>query len=111
MSSLSPPRPAVLVTGASRGIGRAIALRPAGGGFAVVVDYASASVAEVRVVGGDARAIHADIASAADVGRLFDATERAIGGADVLVSNAGVLHTGALAETEEAHFEHLPSFI
>jgi len=89
-------RPTALVTGASRGIGRGIALALAGDGFDVVVNYASnvdaaAEVrAEVAALGGTAHLVRADISSADDRQRLVDEAYYAFGRLDLLVNNAGV---------------------
>jgi 3-oxoacyl-[acyl-carrier protein] reductase len=86
-----------LVTGGSRGIGRAIALELAAGGHRVVVSYrqdaarADATVEEIRASGGEAVAIAADVTKAAEVRTLGDRILSEFGGADVLVNNAGVI--------------------
>jgi len=100
-----------IVTGASRGIGAAVAERLAADGFAVVVNYAgSAAPAEVLVqkiieAGGKAVAAQADIADPAAVKHLFDQTEAAFGGVDVLVNNAGIMQLAPIAATEDASFD------
>src|SRR3546814_17876569 len=87
---------AAIVTGASRGIGRAIALRLAAAGYAVTVNYASRSddadrtVAEIAAAGGRAIAVKADVALPAAAARLFDATAQACGRGDVPVNNAAL---------------------
>jgi 3-oxoacyl-[acyl-carrier protein] reductase len=100
-----------LVTGASRGIGAAIAERLAKDGFTVIVNYAeSAAPAEalVRMIeqaGGHALAAKADVSDAADVRRLFDAAETAFGGVDVLVNNAGIMSLATIADADDASFD------
>jgi len=102
-----------IVTGASRGIGRHIALRLAQEGFAVVVNYnasqeaAQAVVAEIEMAGGHALAVPADVAQAADVARLFAAAIQAFGGVDVLVNNAGISALKPLADTDDALLDQL----
>lgn len=108
---MSRPRKVAIVTGASRGIGAQIARRLAADGFAVVINYANSAdeadnlVAELMAEGRDAIAIKADVASPADVRRLFDATEHHLGKVDVLVNNAGILKITPLAETSDDLFE------
>lgn len=102
-----------IVTGSSRGIGRAIALRLARDGFAVVVNYAGNRaeadkvVGEIEAAGGRAIAVRADVSQAADVRRLFDEAEAAFGGIDVLVNSAGVLSTQPVAQTDEAAYDRI----
>lgn len=85
-----------LVTGASRGIGRAVALELAAYGAAVVVNYissrerADAVVAEIEAAGGRAVSLQADVADAEACRGLVEATEAAFGPVDVLVNNAGI---------------------
>ncbi|GLS19603.1 3-ketoacyl-ACP reductase [Labrys miyagiensis] len=100
-----------LVTGASRGIGAAVAERLARDGFTVVVNYAgSADLAEALVrkiegAGGRALAAQADVSDPAAVRHMFDAAEAAFGGVDVLVNNAGVMTLSPIGETDDASFD------
>lgn len=100
-----------IITGASRGIGAAIARTLADKGYAVAVNYAAGSkeaaalVAELQAKGARAIAVQADISKADQVRRLFAVTEQELGKVDVLVNNAGVLKTVALADTSDAIYE------
>ncbi len=102
-----------LVTGASRGIGRAIAERLAADGAAVVVNYAhnrheaEAVVAGIIARGGKALAIQADVAKPIDVRRLFEEAEEALGPLDIVVANAGVFLAKPLVESTEEDYEHV----
>ncbi|SDL37981.1 3-oxoacyl-[acyl-carrier protein] reductase [Modicisalibacter muralis] len=86
-----------IVTGASRGIGRAVALKLAADGFAITVNYAgnteraNETVAEIEATGGRALAVQGDVADAAAVEHLFTATREAFGRLDVVVNSAGVM--------------------
>jgi 3-oxoacyl-[acyl-carrier protein] reductase len=97
-----------IVTGASKGIGAAIAKRLAAVGASVVVNYASsregADSVVAEIAGGKAIAVKADVSKAADVQRLFDATKKAFGSLDVLVNNAGVYGFAPLEEVTEDEF-------
>jgi 3-oxoacyl-[acyl-carrier protein] reductase len=100
-----------IVTGASRGIGAAVAQRLAKDGFAVAVNYATSSteadalVAELTAAGTKAIAVRADVAKADDVRRMFETTEQQLGKVDVLINNAGVLKTLPLADTSDALYD------
>ena len=91
-----------VVTGASRGIGRAIAIELGRRGFAVAVDYhrdadgAAATVAQIVDRGGRAQAIHADVTAAAEVATLFATAEHSLGPVDALVACAGITRDGLL---------------
>jgi 3-oxoacyl-[acyl-carrier protein] reductase len=97
-----------LVTGASRGIGRAVAARLGRDGFHVVLTYredaagADAAADCIRAAGGSAEAVRADAASAADTTALLDRLDREREGVDVLVNNAAVLKNGLFALMPEA---------
>jgi 3-oxoacyl-[acyl-carrier protein] reductase len=99
-----------VVTGASKGIGAAIAKALAGAGAAVAVNYSSSKagadqvVAEITAAGGKAVAIQADTSKPADIKRLFAETKSALGLADVLVNNAGIYKFIPLGEIEAAEF-------
>ncbi len=103
------PRTAV-VTGASKGIGAAIARRLAADGFHIVVNYASSEaeaarvVAEIEAAGGAATAVRADVADPVGICALFDAAETASGPVDVLVNNAGILKTSPLAQVADEEY-------
>jgi len=103
-------RPVAIVTGASRGIGAAIAQRLAEDGYRIVVNYASNAAEAHRVVatlhatGHAAIAVQADVSQPEQVAALFDAAERELGLVDVLVNNAGVLQTMPLADTSDELF-------
>jgi 3-oxoacyl-[acyl-carrier protein] reductase len=100
-----------IVTGSSRGIGRAIAEGLAATGAAVVVNYVGNQQAADEVVaaivgkGGKAIAIQADISTPADVRRLFDETESELGAIDIVVANVGVAVIKPLIEATEADFD------
>jgi len=102
-----------IVTGASRGIGAAVAKRLAADGFTVVVNYAGSAQAaeavvnEIVAAGGNAISAQADVANAADTQRLFDRTEEVYGGVDVLVNNAGVMSLAPIAELKDEDFDRL----
>ncbi|MER8366446.1 glucose 1-dehydrogenase [Mesorhizobium sp. M1348] len=99
-----------IVTGASKGIGAAIAKRFATAGAAVIVNYASSRegaeriVAEIEDRGGRALAVRGDVSQAADVCRLFEVAKSEFGGLDILVNNAGVFAFEPLEAVTEAEF-------
>ena len=100
-----------IVTGASRGIGAAIAQRLARDGLNVIVNFAGnageaeALVREIEKAGGRAITAQADVSDPAAVARMFDAAEAAYGGVDVLVNNAGIMKLATLADTDDALFD------
>jgi 3-oxoacyl-[acyl-carrier protein] reductase len=102
-----------LVTGGSRGIGRAISLRLAKDGAVVAVNYANnaeeaqKTVAEIKAAGGAAVAIRADVGRVAEVVRMFDETLAAFGKLDVLVNNAGIMFTKPIGAVTEADFDRI----
>jgi 3-oxoacyl-[acyl-carrier protein] reductase len=99
-----------IVTGASKGIGAAIALRFGEAGAAVAVNYSTDKDGANRVVeaikrgGGKAVAIQANVSKSADVKRLFAETKASLGAANVLVNNAGVFSFEPLDAVTEAEF-------
>lgn len=113
MTQKSHTEKVALVTGASRGIGAAIAKRLALDGFTIAVNYASrtsealAVVQEIKQAGGHALAIQADVSDPKAVTELFDQTEHAFGGIDVLVNNAGIIQFSSIAETKDEMFDRL----
>lgn len=100
-----------LVTGASKGIGAAIAERLAADGAAVVVNYsrsvkeAEALVEKVRQAGGKAAAIQADVSKPEEISKLVAATVKEFGKLDILVNNAGIYEFGGLDTVTPEHIE------
>lgn len=98
------PERTAIITGSSRGIGRAVAEQLAADGFAVVVNYAGNAaeaekvVAAITATGGQAIAVQADVADEVAVAALFDTAERAFGGVDVVVNSAGIMILGPVGE-------------
>jgi 3-oxoacyl-[acyl-carrier protein] reductase len=102
-----------IVTGASRGIGAAVAERLTRDGFAIIVNYsgdaapAETLVRKLAAAGGRALAAKADVSDPQAVRRLFDEAETAFGGVDVLVNNAGIMNLANLADTTDDSFDRL----
>jgi len=96
MSDLPTMTRAAIITGASRGIGAAVAINYAQGS-----DQAAALAEKITAAGGHAVAVKADIADPVAMSALFDAAERAFGGINVLVNDAGVMTLTPTAEAED----------
>jgi 3-oxoacyl-[acyl-carrier protein] reductase len=101
----------VIITGAARGIGAALAERLASDGFAVTINYPGDSTQaemlahRIEKAGGRALCVQADVSDAAAVRRLFNATEMAFGGVDVLINNAGIMHPVNIADADDTVFD------
>src|ERR1700727_3752233 len=99
-----------VVTGASKGIGAAIAKQLAAEGASVVVNYSSSKEGAERVVteitgkGGKALAIQANVSNQKDIARLLGETKKANGKLDILVNNAGVYEFIPLGDVSDEHF-------
>lgn len=100
-----------IVTGASRGIGRAVAKRLALDGFKVVVNYvgnsekAEETVNEIKTAGGQSLAIKGDVANEADVANLFEKALQAFGRIDVVVNSAGIMPLSPIVKNDTALFD------
>jgi 3-oxoacyl-[acyl-carrier protein] reductase len=108
-------KPVALITGGSRGIGRAIALELARGGYDLAISFSSheaaaeAARAEVEQAGAACLVVQSNVSLAADRARLLEAIEQRFGRCDLLVNNAGVAPTerADLLEATEASFERV----
>ena len=102
-----------VVTGASKGIGAAIAKALGGEGASVVVNYSSSKdaadkvVAEIAAAGGKAIAVQGDVSKPADIEGLFAATKKAYGKVDILVNNAGIYQFAPLGQITETSFHQM----
>lgn len=102
-----------IVTGASRGIGRAIAIELASRGIAVAVNYAANAdkagevVAAIEASGGRALAIKADVSDAASVAEMFSVVGEALGPVTVLVNNAGITDDGLILRMDEEQWDRV----
>jgi len=111
--TMSEHQNSVIVTGASRGIGAAVARRLSLDGFAVVVNYAAnvapaeALVNEIVQAGGAALAVKGDVADPAAARALFDTAENAFGGVDALVNNAGIMSLAPIGQCDDAIFDRI----
>jgi 3-oxoacyl-[acyl-carrier protein] reductase len=100
-----------IVTGASRGIGAAVAERLAADGLTVVINYsgdvksAEALAKKIEAKGGRAVTAKADVSDPGAVRGMFDAAEAAFGGIDVLVNNAGIMKLARIADSDDALFD------
>lgn len=100
-----------LVTGASRGIGKAIALALAAKGYAVAVNYAGSQAAaeavkdEIIAAGGQAFTLQGDVSNSEDVDRMFKIIKDEFGQLDVLVNNAGITRDGLLIRMKEENWD------
>ena len=100
-----------IITGASRGIGAAVAEHLAKHEFSVVINYsndpapAEKLAHDINAIGGHALPVQADVSDPAAVRRMFSVTEEAFGGVDVLINNAGVMHLANLADADDHVFD------
>ncbi len=100
----------ILITGSSRGIGAAIAVKMAAAGGKVIVNYAGSKQAaeevvnQIKAAGGDAIALQADVSKSDEVKRMFDEAIAHYGRIDVLVNNAGIMITKTIKETTDEDF-------
>jgi NAD(P)-dependent dehydrogenase (short-subunit alcohol dehydrogenase family) len=109
------PQPCVIITGASRGIGAAVARLIATQGRPVIVNYSSnqsaaeSLTADIRNAGGDATAIQADLRSEQEILRLFDTAVKTYGRISGLVNNAGI--TGGFSRVESVHRDNIDDML
>ena len=102
-----------IITGASRGIGRAVAKRLGRDGFSIVVNYASntaeadAAAAEIKSAGGEAICVKGDVANPVDVENLFQVTLKTFGSVDVVVNNAGIMPLSPIGKSDLELFDRV----
>lgn len=102
-----------IITGSSKGIGKAIATKLAKNGAAVIINYshsadkANETVEEIKQQGGNAIAIQADVGKVAEIKSLFDQTIDKLGQVDILVNCAGIIINKPLIEITEADFDKI----
>src|ERR1700744_3311407 len=102
-----------LITGASKGIGAAIAKRYAEEGASVVINYSTSRegadkvVAAIIASGGKAIAVQGSVSKAADVNRIFEKTSEQFGRLDILVNNAGIYSFAAIGDISEESFHNM----
>jgi 3-oxoacyl-[acyl-carrier protein] reductase len=107
----SKTRKVAIVTGASRGIGAAVAERLAGDGLTVAINYsgdtksAETLARKIEAKGSRALAVKADVSDPTAVRGLFDAAAAAFGGIDVLINNAGIMKLAKIADSDDAVFD------
>lgn len=105
--------PNALITGASRGIGRAIAVRLAADGYKVIINYRQNAKAAEQVCrhiqqnGGSALPLSADVSQPEAVAQLFEQIQTQLGGVDVLVNNAGIAHFGLISDLTLAEWRRI----
>ncbi len=108
--NIQPANKVAVVTGASRGIGAAVAKSLATAGCRVVVNYvnneaeANHVVADIERNGGQAVAIRADVSVSAEASALFDQAAALFGGVDILINNAGIMQLSSIADTDDSSF-------
>jgi len=100
----------ILVTGSSKGIGATVAIKLAAAGAAVIVNYSGSQeaaeqvVSQIKLAGGEAIALKADVSKSEDVKRLFDQAIAHYGRIDVLINNAGIMITKLIKDTTDEDY-------